>query len=303
MFRFTFILRSKYDRRMDFYNLSYCNLRYRDRRTNYISFHSHVGIKERQTDKPFFIPHIRIHVKQADEENTFHSLLIFESKADRGTNYVSLHPSYWDPSKTDRRTNSIAFHPSKCDPRKTDGQTEFHFAPHIGIKVRHTDGQTTFCFTPYFGIQLRQAHGETVSFHPLFWDHKSDGHTDKLHFILPLALKSKKDGQTSFELHLSCWRFRKTDGQTTFHFTPILGLKQDRQTDKLYFTSHIEIKVRQTRNLISCKTDRRTNYVSFHPLCWDSSKTYKLRLIIPLILVSKTDRRTNYITFHPLYLC
>ena len=34
MFRFTFILRSKYDRRMDFYNLSYCNLRYRDRRTN-----------------------------------------------------------------------------------------------------------------------------------------------------------------------------------------------------------------------------------------------------------------------------
>ena len=157
MFRFTLILRSKYARRMNFYKPSYCNVRYRDRRTNYISFHPHVGVKARQTDKPFFIPHIWFHVRQTDGETTFHSLLIFESKADRGTNY-SFNPSYWDP-------------------RKTDGQTEFHFAPLIGIKEDiQTDKlytkylRTTLHFTPQNGIHVRQ--------------------TDKLSFISPLISES-----------------------------------------------------------------------------------------------------------------
>ena len=121
-----------------------------------------------------------------------------------------------------------------------DGQTTVHFTPRIWIYARQTD---KLCF---------------INVYSSYWNlHKTEGYC--------------------------C--FRQTDRQTTFHFTLILVLKQNRRTNYitcynlknkvclsvlLYFTPDIGIKARQKRNFISPsywtprKTDKRTNYASFH---------------------------------------
>ena len=70
------------------------------------------------------------------------------------------------------------------------------------------------------------------------------------------------------------WYPSKTDGQTTFHFTPNIGI-QARQTGRLRYISP---------SILVSKRDRRANCVSFHPIYSDSRKT---------------DRRTNNTSFQP----
>ena len=279
-----------------------------ERKTNELHFVSPSCWDQSKTDGHiFFIPHIEstsdirtnyvwfhssyLNLRKTDGETTFHSLLIklFESKADRGTNYVSFHPSYWDPSKT-------------------DGQTQLHFTPQNGIHVRQTDKLSFISPLILESKTDRRAH--YVLFYPLFWDpiktstrincfisllilgSKSDGHTDKQHFISSHTFGSKKDGQTSFEFHPSCLRLRKTDGQTTFHFTPLIGIPVW-QTDRHFISPLIlgflihtyKLRFVSPSNWNLHKTDRRTNYVSFHS-CWD---------------LSETGRQTHYILFHPQY--
>ena len=201
-----------------------------------------------------------------------------------------------------------------------DRQTSFHSTPHIGINASQTDGQTTlhfilpfeymkdrrkstFHFTNQIGIYARQTGGQAT-----------------LHFIQQMWIQDKLP---------SYWNLCKINEQT-FHFTTSIGI-QDRKTDNLRFISPSNLNLRTT--------DRRTNYVSFHPSNWNSSKTDgqttihlilsywilrntdghimryvilqlkssqdrqtdKLRFISILKLESKFDRRTNYVFFHPSY--
>ena len=94
--------------------------------------------------------------------------------------------------------------------------------------------------------------------------------------------------------HSSYWDSRKTDGQPTFHLT--LNIRKTkrtielRQTDKFFFLP---------RYWNRCKDNRRTNYVSFHQLCWHVWQTDKIRFISLLILGFKEDKRTTFVSFNP----
>ena len=171
------------------------------------------------------------------------------------TNYVSSYPSYWNPSKTDgqnivieiyaRQTNYVSFHSAYRDPRQTDRQTKVNFIPHIGIKVRQADK----LFSPLIFESTQERQTNNISFHPSCWRLRQQ--TDKLrfipllmltskpHFISYLILESKhfrptilyedqrkKDRQPNYvSFQPLYWNPSKTNGHTTFHFTPNIGIQ------------------------------------------------------------------------------
>ena len=189
-----------------------------------------------------FIPHIGIHVWQTDRQH-FISYLILESMYDRRTDNISFHTLYWNPCMTDGQTTfhfishiwihvwhtdrhfisylilestydrrtDISFHTSYWNPCMTDGQTTFHFIPYIWIHVRQTE--RTFHFIPYIGIHVWQ--------------------TDR-HFILSLILVCRYDRRIAISFYPLYWNPRMTDGQTTFHFIPHIGIHVW-QTDRQHF--------------------------------------------------------------------
>ena len=113
-----------------------------DRQTNYFSLYRHIMIQDRQSDKLSYI-----------------SSFILVS-----TDFISFHPSYWDPRKSDRRTHYTSFHPpiwiyarqtkyvsfqaSKRKLRKTSRRTKYETFHPSYWNLRTTDGQTTFHFIP-----------------------------------------------------------------------------------------------------------------------------------------------------------
>ena len=99
-----------------------------------------------------------------------------------------------------------------------------------------------------------------------------------------------------------------TDGQNTFHFTPNIWSKIDRQkhsislvvleskkTNYVSFNPHILIYASQMDKTIM--TDGQT---SFHHSYWYPNKTDKL--FSPLILESTQDRQTTFYFISPLTL-
>ena len=99
-----------------------------------------------------------------------------------------------------------------------------------------------------------------------------------------------------------------TDGQNTFHFTPHIWSKRDRQkhsislvvleskkTNYVSFNPHISIYASQMDNTIM--TDGQT---SFQHSYWYPNKTDKL--FSPLILESTQNRQTTFHFISPLML-
>ena len=82
-----------------------------------------------------------------------------------------------------------------------------------------------------------------------------------------------------------------TDGQTTFHFIPHIGI-YFAQTDRQHFISFL---------ILESTYDRPTD-ISFHPLYWNPRMTdgQTFHFILSLILDSTYDRRTD-ISFHTSY--
>ena len=159
----------------------------------------------------------------------------------RRTHYTFciISPSYWDQSKTDGwyfLTPHIGILL-----RQADGRSTFHFT-HAENQVRQTDRQLTFHFTHNIGFQARQ--------------------TDKLNDIPSLIMESKQDRGTKLRstyfvsFHPTLFDQIKTDGQTNVSFHPSYWNRNeiDGQTT-VYFTSYLNLH----------NTNRRTNYVSFHP--------------------------------------
>ena len=96
--------------------------------------------------------------------------------------------------------------------------------------------------------------------------------------------------------HPSYWNPRKTDGQTTCHFTLRIGIHVRRTEGQIALISP------PPPNWKKRKTDRRTNYISFHPSYWNLRKTNrdKLHFFSPSYWdKSKTDSWTNCVSFHP----
>ena len=204
---------------------------------------------------------------------------------------------------TNIRTNYVSFHPSNWNSSKTHGQTTIQFIPSYW-NLRKTDGHTTFHFTPFVDL---------------------DRQTIKARFISSLILGSKQDRRTNYvSFYPWYWDRRQTDGQTLYNFTPEYGVKWTRQV--IYFVCHAARQILQNTegqrkfNFTSCcrfdkqsdklifistlilgsKTDRRTNYVIFHPAYWNPRKTDgRLHVISPLIMGSTKDRRTHYASCHP----
>ena len=117
-----------------------------------------------------------------------------------------------------------------------------------------------------------------VSFNPSYWNQsKTDGQTT-FDFIPHIGIYKQKDRQTTFHFTPHIEITRQTDGQTTFYSTPhsSIGI-QVRQTDKLRFISFL---------ILESTTNRKTNYVLFHPTNWN---------------LRKTGRRTNFVSFHTSY--
>ena len=144
-----------------------------------------------------------------------------------------------------------------------DGMTELRFiSPLIfRIQVRQTHGQTTFHFSPHVDVLERRTN--YLWFQSSYWN------------------PSKTDGQTKFHFP-SYWGPRQTIGQTLFnpsYSDQVIRTDVETSIHPSYWNPR--------------KTDTRTYYLSFHPVCWDTSKTYKLRLILPRILKSTQDRRTD----------
>ena len=297
------IFESTYDRRTDLsFHTSYWDLRMTDGQTFY--FIPHIGIHVWQTFH--FIPHIGIYFTQTDRKH-FMSSLILESTYDRRTD-ISFHPLYWNPCMT-------------------DGQTTLHFIPHIGIYFTHTDRHF---ISSLILESMYDRWADNISFHPSYWNPRiTDGQTtfhfiphigihawqtDRQHFISSLILESIHDRRTYISFHPLYWNPRMTDGQTTFHFIPHIGIHAW-QTDRQHFISSLIFEStydRRTDNISfhpsywnPSKTDRRTNYVSFHPSYWNLRKTNiqtSYASFHPSYWnLSKTDRRTNYVSFDPSY--
>ena len=121
-------------------------------------FIPHIGIYGRQTDKLRFISSLILNISYWDanmtdrrinphfphivgfftnrrriigRQTTFH-FKPHKMTKDRRTDYISFHPSYWDPRNTDRRTYYASFYPPIwIYATQTENYVSFH--PYIGI--------------------------------------------------------------------------------------------------------------------------------------------------------------------------
>ena len=265
-----------------------------DRRTD-ISFHfSFLNPCMTDGQTIHFIPHIGIHVWQTDRH--FISFLILESMYDRRTD-ISFHSSYWNP-------------------RMTDGQT-FHFIPHIGIHVWQTDRH----FISFLILESTYDRRTDISF--LIFESMYDRRTDNISYLI---LESTYDRLTDISFHSSYWNPCLTDGQTTFHFIPYIGIHVW-QTDRQHFISFLIFESTYDRRTdISfhssywnpCMTDGQTtfHFTYLNPRMTDGQTTFhfiphigihvwqtdRQHFISYLILESTYDRRTDNISCHTSYL-
>ena len=212
--------------------------------------------------------------------------------------------------KTDSQTKYVSFHSSYWDSRKTDGQPTFHltlnqtqdkrtielrqldkrfFTPDIGIDARPTAGQTMFHFIHCVGIYDRRT--KYVSFHSSYLEpskrdrQKHLFQMDKFFFLPRYWNRCKDNRRTNYvSFHQLCWHLWQTDKIRFISFL-ILGFKEDRRTTYVSFNPQSKqdkrtIELRQTDKFFHPrywnwrKTNRPTNYVSFHPLCWHLWQTY-----------------------------
>ena len=253
-----------------------------DRRTNYVSFHPLYRVSRRTDVQTLhFIRHNTIKVRQTDRLRFILPLNLDPSKTD---GHLLFHLSYGDETKTDRQTS---FHSSYWNPRKTDGQTVFRLTPRFDVLDRPTDKLRLISSLLFESTNDRRTN--YVTFHLSYWNPRmTDGLT--FHFTTHIGINVRQTDKLRF---ISLYLSSKWERQTN-HFIspPILESQKDRQT-KQHFILHIGIFVRQTDILhfissfiLESKHDRRTNYVSFHPLFWDPSKT---------------NTRTGYVWFHPSF--
>ena len=173
----------------------------------------------------------------------------------------------------------------------TEGQT-FYSIPHIGIYVIQTH---KLRFISFLILESTYDRRTDISFHhsySWYWD-----------------LSYRRTNYDPFHPQIEIYT-RQTDGQTTFHFIPHIGIHVW-QTDRHFISSLIFMilgSVIQTDKLRSIspsnwnlhKTDRRTNYVPFHSSYWNPSKTDELIFISSLITSFKANRRTTTLHFIPL---
>ena len=215
--------------------------------SDYVLFHPHVVVLDRQTDKLRSISLIHSTVQSKRDrlgsrfispfmlESTQHkqrdnlryiSSFILESTPDRPTFHFTPHIVVLD-----RQTDKLCFVSlSYWDQSMTDGWT--FITSHIVIYVIETDERTTLRFTLMLGSKKDR---QTNLFSSLILESTSDRQTKKIRFI-----------------HFSYLNPRQTEGQTTFHFIPHIGI-QVRQTDgqtQMHFTPQNAIHVRQTDKLI-----------------------------------------------------
>ena len=184
--------------------------------------------------------------------------------------------------KTDRRTKYVSIHSSYWDSRKTNGQPTFH----LSLNLRKTNEQ----------LKLRQT--DKLFFLPRYWNRHKDNRRPKYVSFYQL-----------------CWHWWQTD-KIRFISLLILGFKEDRRTTYVSFNPQSKqdkrtIELRLTdkpfffhpRYWNRCKTNRRTNYASFHPLCWHYDRqTDKIRFISLLIFGAEQERQTHKnILFHSSY--
>ena len=278
------IFESMYERRTD--NISFHTLYWNPCMTDGQTFHfiPHIGIHVWQTDR-HFISHIWIHVWQTDRQH-FILYLMLESMYDRRTDNISFHTSYWNP-------------------RMTDGQTTFHFIPHIWIHVWHTDRH----FISYLILGSTSHRRTDISFHFITDIRFHVWQTDR-HFISHLILGSTSHRPTdNISFHSSYWNPCMTDGQTTFHFIPYIGIHVW-QTDRQHFISILILESTYDRRTdisfhssywIPCMTDGQTFHFIPHIRIY-FTQTDRQHFISSLILESTYDRRTDNISLHFSYL-
>ena len=242
-------------------------------------FNPHIGIQVKQTNchpsywnpcetrdgqttlhfKQHIMRHVTLQLKSTQDRQTdklrFMSLLILESKLDRRTNYVFFHPSYWNLSKTDE-----LFYSSSLILESTpDKQSTFHFSPHVVLDRQANyvslnchiiiqDRQTKYVnFILHIGMHIRQ--------------------TDFIYSTPHIGIKASQTGGQTTSFISSCHlNIRKTDGQSTFHFTPQIGIYA-RQTDgqsTFHFIHQMWIQDKLPSYWNLCKINEQTFHFTTH---------------------------------------
>ena len=196
----------------------------------------------------------------------------------RRTNFDSIHPQI---EINTRQTDKLRFISSLILKSTYERRIDISFH-HLYWRLRQT-GKKLFISLLILGFK-KDRRTNYVSFDPQSTQYRQIielRQTDKL--FAPHILESTQDKQWKLRF-ISSFILKSTpDKWTTFNFTHHIVVL-DRQTDKLRYIL--------PSNWNLHKTDRRINYVSFHPSYWNPNKTER-RTKIHFTPHNRVQRRTD----------